>query len=1152
MAMNQRDSTYGSLATSLKYRLRLAAVLGITGALPLFPCHGAVNAALAQQILVTNIAGLSQIVLANHSQIILVQLEARVLWANTKSGQLILNDASGTDLLELDVECPMPKVGDRVRLQGNCAVTRTKDAIKLASVPVVDNDGVHPMKEESGSVSLKAGRHPIRVAWFNRTAAFGLEVYYEGPNVPRQRIPDGVLFRATGAAASGVTNFVSGLNYGCYEGLWWGVLPDFNHLPAAATGTVSNFDIGVRTRDEHVGLQFSGYIQVPEDGRYTFYTLSDDGSRVFIGAPSLQVLVVGRAPLPTAQPITTGPSQADSPEYLYREIEGTITSVNQLQDDLELELIVDSAPVLLKVAEYSDCSFAFVPHNRVRSTGVCRTIYRLDGSRTRGELFVQHCNDIRQRYITPELWALYPLATISDALARLDQIGTEPVVHLRGTIVSTGTGSPALLEDASGRIALETVEPDYIGRQDTEVLGRLGADGANPIVRCSLFRRVRAGSGQMDAGTVLTASEQVHQLSPEELDRAHPVRLRGVVTTVWRGESAVLQDATRGIFVTQTGPLQLQVGDYCEVEGVTGRGEFSPFITASRIRCLGSGALPNPVRATWDQLLNGGLHLQYVELEGVVVATDGNTITLLTRDGRIKVGLESEGPVLPKSCQGALVRLRGCLFNSWDSKSKRVNVGSIYLNQEWANVVQPAPTDPFALPTKKVDELLKFDPQAGAFHRVKVSGQIIYQGNAGCFLMDGDNGLRFSPAGAITQQVGDLVEVVGFPEVSGPSPVLQEAIVRQLGSAELPKPRKLGMEDLVRDEYDSTLVQVVGVLLGSTWQPDGVVLNMQTGLRRFVAVVQDKTGLDSSIKAGSRLELTGVYVGQGGSRVLGRPIDSFQLWLNSGAGVHILSLPPWWTLKRLLAVVGLLLGVLMVALIWIRLLHRRVAERTLELEAQIQRRQYVERQHEIERERARVAHDLHDDLGAQLTEVNMLSSLVKSTAASVDERDRYLDELSKTAERMVTSLDEIVWAVNPRNDSTASLAGYFCSYAQQFLALASVSCGLDVAEDLPDCPLNPKCRQELFRAFKEALTNVVRHSAATKVWLHISVLNDTLIVAVTDDGQGIEPGRREAGADGLANMQERLSELGGSCEIQSERGKGTTVRFQVPLSRALI
>jgi signal transduction histidine kinase len=182
-----------------------------------------------------------------------------------------------------------------------------------------------------------------------------------------------------------------------------------------------------------------------------------------------------------------------------------------------------------------------------------------------------------------------------------------------------------------------------------------------------------------------------------------------------------------------------------------------------------------------------------------------------------------------------------------------------------------------------------------------------------------------------------------------------------------------------------------------------------------------------------------------------------------------------------------------------------------------------------------------------LTEVSMLSALVKSSSTSAAEKSKYLDQLSGTTRDMVTSLDEIVWAVNPRNDTIASLASYFGSYAQRLLDLASVSCGLDVAEDLSEHPIDPKFRQQLFLAFKESLTNVVRHAQATKVWLRISVENNSILVEVEDNGSGLDLRERAAGADGIVNMQERLTALGGVCEIRTEPQKGTTVRFHAPL-----
>jgi len=142
--------------------------------------------------------------------------------------------------------------------------------------------------------------------------------------------------------------------------------------------------------------------------------------------------------------------------------------------------------------------------------------------------------------------------------------------------------------------------------------------------------------------------------------------------------------------------------------------------------------------------------------------------------------------------------------------------------------------------------------------------------------------------------------------------------------------------------------------------------------------------------------------------------------------------------------------------------------------------------------------------------------------------------------------------VNPRNDTTASLASYFGSYAQRLLDIASIACGLEIAEDLPEHPLDPKFRQELFYAFKEALTNVVRHAIATRVWLRITVREGCLVVEVADDGHGFDPRKRQTGDDGLANMSARLQSIGGGCEINTEPGRGTTVCFRAPLPQRLI
>ena len=202
----------------------------------------------------------------------------------------------------------------------------------------------------------------------------------------------------------------------------------------------------------------------------------------------------------------------------------------------------------------------------------------------------------------------------------------------------------------------------------------------------------------------------------------------------------------------------------------------------------------------------------------------------------------------------------------------------------------------------------------------------------------------------------------------------------------------------------------------------------------------------------------------------------------------------------------------------------------------------------MEQERTRLARDLHDDLGGGLTEISMLGFLANDAGVPQMRKSGYLQQMTEKARDLVTALDEIVWAVNPRYDSLASLAAYCSLYAQRFLGLASIKCNLDISSSMPDKPLDSNLRHSLFLAFKEALSNVVRHAEASEVHLRIQVDGSELLVSVGDNGRGLPEDSKSPGMDGLSNMRERLAAIGGACEIQSGRAKGTTVIFRVSLN----
>jgi signal transduction histidine kinase/ligand-binding sensor domain-containing protein len=223
-------------------------------------------------------------------------------------------------------------------------------------------------------------------------------------------------------------------------------------------------------------------------------------------------------------------------------------------------------------------------------------------------------------------------------------------------------------------------------------------------------------------------------------------------------------------------------------------------------------------------------------------------------------------------------------------------------------------------------------------------------------------------------------------------------------------------------------------------------------------------------------------------------------------------------------------------------------------------RQKVERlewQRAVEHERARIAHDIHDDLGAHLTRISMLSESARAELENPERATAGLNQIYDTARDLTRAMDEIVWAVNPRYDTLEGLAGYLEKFAQDLLAAANVRCRLDMPIEFPGWRLTADVRHNLFLAFKEALHNVVKHSAASETYVRLTAGATSFELVVEDNGRGFAPGAKaETDSDdsgrlmsgnGLENMARRLAEIHGRCDIRSAPGQGTKVIFTVPV-----
>lgn len=261
--------------------------------------------------------------------------------------------------------------------------------------------------------------------------------------------------------------------------------------------------------------------------------------------------------------------------------------------------------------------------------------------------------------------------------------------------------------------------------------------------------------------------------------------------------------------------------------------------------------------------------------------------------------------------------------------------------------------------------------------------------------------------------------------------------------------------------------------------------------------------------------------------VLGANNDG--VWATSPAVIELIVAPYWWERRGWQA--AALLALLAVT---------AVAVRNVSLRRARARVAALENEQALERERSRIARDLHDDLGSRLAQIALIAEAAPQSG----------DRIANVAREAMRTMDELVWTVNARNDSVESLAEFAAEFAEEHLSLAGLRCRLQLQADLEGLWLAADTRRHLFLAFKEAIHNIVKHAGASEVHIGLAIDGDFVILSVVDNGHGM-PARQSSGSgNGLRNMRERMEAAGGALQIESPPGGGTRLIFTVPVRAA--
>lgn len=682
------------------------------------------------------------------------------------------------------------------------------------------------------------------------------------------------------------------------------------------------------------------------------------------------------------------------------------------------------------------------------------------------------------------------------------------------------------------------------------------------------------------AGAVLGASAQ--DLSPAVVSPAtvSSVRsIRGLPDALLRTRPAVsvcgwitFRDPASGLTYIEDDQAGIELRGMKEMDGlvpgrrvgITGYVDDSrpiPSVVVNKeaVRLLDQLPLPVGISLGPDQLRTGEFDGRRVILEAAVFRIEltserGNPpwlrLDVTTPSGHLTWLLPwAEDKPLPLEMLHAKVRASGVCEAIFNNLGQRVGVLLLVGSVEDLKVIRPPLADPFAKPVRGLSELLRpglDDP----YDRVRIEGVVLCEQKTAVNLIH----LR-TAQGAIQVEtieggfdVGDRVAVVGYPVLANKHVVIWEGVARKLGHEEPPKPLDLAVGALMETGSDSDLVRIRGVVLRNGLEAAQGSLFVESSERVVEVVLSrmfdrvDRLEMANDLAAGTLLELVGVVDLQGRMLATGTVnLTDMKLTLRTSSDVTILRAPPWWTTRRLLGLAGGLAAVLAMSGAWVFLLRRRVAAQTSIIGEKVGREtRWVER--------SRIARDIHDDVGSALTQITLLGDLGRRVGGDAKQAEEQFDRISSQARDAVSALDAIVWTVNPKNDSLSVAVSYLSQTVQNLARDAAIRCRLQIPEEIPGVVLGAKVRHNLLLAAKEAVHNVIKHSGAGVLKLQLDCGLESIRLEVIDDGCGFDPLTATSARTGLDSMCQRMTDIGGTLELHSEPGRGTTVAFLLPCS----
>lgn len=671
----------------------------------------------------------------------------------------------------------------------------------------------------------------------------------------------------------------------------------------------------------------------------------------------------------------------------------------------------------------------------------------------------------------------------------------------------------------------------------------------------------------------LTRALDVRSLLYEHSLQALPVSLEGSVSFVESSGTVFIQDDSGGTHLHFRPPARhdLRVGDQIRVTGLTTPGLYFPGVNVESLTRMGHGSAPTAVPASYEDLASGRYHYQRIIAEGI-----GRSLTALEKDRsllRLAIGaqvIEVRVDAAPEAAPALIdARIKITALAAGGINDRRQLVFPYLRVEDWTDITlaTPAPI-PESLPIQAVPTIYQFGVAAGPRHRVRIHGTVLAIFPDGrLYLRDAEPpppprtaALDSGPAALLTPpaplpspaiavhlsqsttalRIGTQVQVVGFPVMESFSASLADATVLQTHTeARELEPARLSLRNFQDGSHDGDLVTLEEeVLLEDLFRnASGHELRFTaSGLSIRAVLPQEDT---PALRVGSRCRLTGICVVEASATDRGfrsQPLQA-SLLLRQVKDIHLVAAAPFWDTQRLgIAMALLACGILMTTL-WINLQRRQI----LRLRARISHQAALD-------ERQRIAREFHDTLEQELAGLSL--RLQAAASRPLEEKARALVDASRSLVGRIQAEARNLIADLRQQGRPASLPESLQSLAEQSREhFPQVTLDLHPIPELP-----PTTAHHLRMISREAVTNVIKHAAASTLTLHLSCSGpseDQLILRISDDGRGFSPENgpdaTRSGHFGCTGIRERCRTLGVQVQWESHLGQGTTLTLTLPL-----